>query len=72
MGELASWLRGLGLAKYQALLDENEIDLEVPLITPAMASSPVMHEMSPLTGRRSEEHPRPPAGGRGQRGRAAP
>jgi hypothetical protein len=29
MGELASWLCGLGLAKYQALLDKNEIDLEV-------------------------------------------
>src|SRR5215207_9589890 len=29
MSDLGSWLRGLGLAKYQALLEENEIDLEV-------------------------------------------
>ncbi|HET6467991.1 MAG TPA: adenylate/guanylate cyclase domain-containing protein, partial [Geminicoccaceae bacterium] len=28
-GDLGSWLRGLGLAKYQALFDENEIDLGV-------------------------------------------
>ena len=29
MSDLGSWLRGLGLAKYQALLEESEIDLEV-------------------------------------------
>jgi hypothetical protein len=29
MSDLGSWLHALGLAKYQALLDKNEIDLEV-------------------------------------------